>query len=60
MIITIYYNEVASKKKGNLATYSMDSGTKIRFIGNDIVESDWNITILLFKLQLIQFYKNIR
>ena len=42
MIITIYCNEVASAKKGNLATYSIDSGTKMRFIANDIVESDWN------------------
>ena len=40
MIITINYNEVASSKKGNLVTNCMDSGTKMRFIGNAIVESD--------------------
>ena len=46
MIITIYCNEVASTKKGSLVTHSMDSGTKMRFIGNAIVEFDWNITTL--------------
>ena len=46
MIITIYCNEVASAKKGNLVTHSMDSGTKMRFIGNAIVESiDNDVTI---------------
>ena len=45
MTITIYCDEVASTKKGSLVTYSMDSGTKMRFIANDIVKSDWNITI---------------
>ena len=44
MIITIYCNEVASGKKGNLVTHSMDSGTKMRFIGNAIVESN-DVTI---------------
>ena len=42
MIITIYCNEVASTKKGSLVTHSMDSGTKMWFMANDIVESDWN------------------
>ena len=44
MIITIYCNEVASGKKGNLVTHSMDSGTKMRSIGNAIVESN-DVTI---------------
>ena len=45
MIITMYCNEVASAKKGSLVTHGMDSGTKMRFIGNAIVESDCSITI---------------